>query len=563
MLRGDDGQAQLLDNRVTRLITRYRKPLLAVVLLLYVVGFNGRWRVGLDSANYRGLAINLASGNGYAFGNWAPHQVYPGFPLMLAGVEKLLGPTDRTPSLAEQQRLLGPSPATTASVLLVIACAMATLWFVYRLIRLHYATWIAVTITCGVGSNAVFLQQSNELMTDVPFLLGMVMALYGWDLLQRAATRRATLNAAAVLVPGLIIAATTRPMFWVLAAAWIAVCVWGLITGPRRRFYAICLGALLLVWGGFILVDPRSRGIHLGGYEREALDLAPRFLHTAGKQILDILRNHFPPSVFGEHLAPCSVAGSLVVLASVLMLWRRHAMWVLLVYGTFLVTLALSAEARYYMMVLPVMLLGWLTLFCWIARKLPRLWGEVVLVVALSLVTLNNLSASVSFFVEQHRGDFIRHYKDGDYLSLLPMAEQIRQKLPMDATILGPSGSILSLLTGRHVYDQRELLPRGPDASSPAKIAAANLQYVIVPAGLYLKKEPAISRMITKRIIGAAGTVAQTKQMRLGRMVVHPPPTDWRRWKPPKRPKRRAKKPGGTAKPAPATAPSTATGRGR
>jgi hypothetical protein len=207
------------------------------------------------------------------------------------------------------------------------------------------------------------------------------------------------------------------------------------------------------------------------------------------------------------------------------------------------------------MMVLPVMLLGWLTLFCWIARKLPRVWGEVVLVFALSLVTLNNLSASISFFTEQHRADFIRHYKDGDYLSLLPMAEQIRQKLPVDAKILGPSGSILSLLTGRHVYDQRELLPRGPDSSSPAKIKAANLDYVIVPAGLYLKKEPAIARMITKRIIRARGAIAQTKQMRLGHIVVRPPPVDWRKYKPPKRRKRPTTKPNVTTKPA-ATKPS-------
>jgi hypothetical protein len=118
----------------------------------------------------------------------------------------------------------------------------------------------------------------------------------------------------------------------------------------------------------------------------------------------------------------------------------------------------------------------------------------------------------------------------------------LREKLPIDAKILGPSASILSVLSGRHVYDQRELMPKGPDSSSPAKIEAAKLDYLIVPAKLYLKKEPAIARMMTKRILGAKGEIAKTKEMRLGRMVVTlpPPGIDWRKWKPPPRRKRAA-----------------------
>src|SRR5581483_8971797 len=78
-------QSLLLDNRVTSAIVRYRKYLFLLVALLYVISFNGRWRLGLDTANYRGLAINLVRGKGYTFGDWAPHQIYPGLPYLLAG----------------------------------------------------------------------------------------------------------------------------------------------------------------------------------------------------------------------------------------------------------------------------------------------------------------------------------------------------------------------------------------------------------------------------------------------------------------------------------------------
>src|SRR5947207_2463238 len=39
-----------------------KKLLFALCLALFVISFNGRWRIGLDSSIYRGLAANLAAG---------------------------------------------------------------------------------------------------------------------------------------------------------------------------------------------------------------------------------------------------------------------------------------------------------------------------------------------------------------------------------------------------------------------------------------------------------------------------------------------------------------------
>src|SRR5262252_3169591 len=89
MLRADTATAPdappadvqpLLSNRITDAIAAHRKVLFALIAVLYVLGFNGKWRLGLDSANYRGLALNLAHGQGYTFGDWAPKQIYPGLP---------------------------------------------------------------------------------------------------------------------------------------------------------------------------------------------------------------------------------------------------------------------------------------------------------------------------------------------------------------------------------------------------------------------------------------------------------------------------------------------------
>ncbi len=537
MLRAEPLETQdLLSNRITEAIVRFRILIFSFIALLFILGFNGRWRLGLDSANYRGLALSIASGHGYVFGDWATHQAYPGLPYALGAVEYLLGPADRTPSDAEQQRLLGPSAATSASVLLVVLSGLLTLVIVYRLIRLHYAEWIAVTITCGVGTNAVFLQYSNELMTDVPFLLGVVLSLYGWDLLVRASNARQRAGATALIVPGVIIAGTMRPMFWVLLVCWAAVCAWGFIRGPRR-FYGICLVLLLIGGGALLALSPR-------GYEREAMDWLPHAISRLGKQIHYTLHDQLPAAVFGEQLAPASTLGSLLLLGSMLLLMRRHLLWVLIVGCTFVVTVFLSAEPRYYLMVMPTLMLGWLALFCEAARRLPRFWGEVILVIGLSLVSLNNLSRSIRFFNEQHHSYTSKTYKNGEYAGVLQMCQLIRQHVPMDQQVLGPSGSIMSVLTGRHVVTQREIAPRGATPDTPRALLGKGIRFVVGPGRIYRSKEPVIYDLFKRHFVRAAGKpIAATATMKLARIKVVVPRAgaDWRKLKrPPKRPTTRS-----------------------
>jgi hypothetical protein len=513
----------------------------------------------LDSANYRGLALNLAAGKGYVFGDWAPKQIYPGFPYLLAGIERLLGPSDRTPSLAEQQRLIGPSAATTASVVFVLVCAGITCVLTYKLIRLHYAPWIATTITYGVASNAVFLQHAHGILTDVPFLMAVMLSLYGWELLKRAQTARPRISAAGLAVGGLLMAAMLRPTFWIVAVCWAAVCAWGLIRGPRK-FYAICLLTLLAIGAGTFVLRPV-------GYEREAIHLLPDAPAHFGDQLYDILRNQLPAAVFGEQLAPFSVLGSLLVLGSTLLLLRRHALWVLMVLCTFAVTMLLSAEPRYYTMVLPALLLGWLSLFVSLARRLPRFWGEVVLGAGLAIVAGNNFTASVGFIVEQRRSDFLAHYKKGGYVPVLDMAQAIRQHVGPGQKVLGPSGSIMSVFSGVHVYTQREALPNGEGPRTPEALARQKFDFAVFPAALYRAKEPLMARLMTKRIITPIKRVAGSEKMYLASVKVTVPETDWRRlpraWKPPpdivvKKPVKR-KKPATTqaVRSRPATRPTT------
>lgn len=534
MAFADGADGLLLDNLVTRWITRWRKLLLCLPVLFLLLGFNGKWRVGLDSSLYRGLALNFAHGKGYQFGDWASQQVYPGYPTILAGIEKVLGPSELTYDGAHKDRLVNISPATTASVILNMVCAGIVLILTYALLKRLYAPWVATTVTCGVGCNRVFLEQAHSLMTDMPFLAAIMLTLWGWEALRRTKDSRQIAKWAIITCVGMIAAALLRPMIWVFLIAWLIVCVIGLIRGPRR-FYAGCLTALIIITLATMAMRP-------SGYEHEARDVVWPQLKAQGLAgFYSCLHDQLPYAMFGELLRPVSVIGSLLLLGSTLLLVRRHLLWTLLVFGTLAVTILLSDEPRYWMMILPILMLGWLTLTCRVAGYFKPLTAQIILLISIAIVGLNNFAACIAFMVEQHRADFIDHYKKGDYLPTLAMAQLIHDRVRPDQKVLGPSGAILSIFSGVHVYTMREVQPRGQNLHTPEAFSNVHFDYVVFPASLYRQKEPLVQRLIDRHIILMRHPIAELTvnktRMILATARFAIPPGDWRflprGWRPP------------------------------
>jgi hypothetical protein len=147
---------------------RHRRVLFIFTVACILLGFNGQWIVERDTAMYRGLGHTLATGQGYTFGEFASHVIYPGLPLILAGLEITFGET------------------ALPAILLMNLMALGILVITYRLVRLYFSEWIAVAVTVGVGVNARLVQSAQEIMTDVPFLLGVMLFLYGWERLKLA-----------------------------------------------------------------------------------------------------------------------------------------------------------------------------------------------------------------------------------------------------------------------------------------------------------------------------------------------------------------------------------------
>ena len=88
------------DNALLALVARCKWGFFALAAGVILLSFNGLWRVGRDSAAYRGLGHHLATRGQYVFRDkqgatavYSDQQDtrYPGLPLILAGVEKVFG----------------------------------------------------------------------------------------------------------------------------------------------------------------------------------------------------------------------------------------------------------------------------------------------------------------------------------------------------------------------------------------------------------------------------------------------------------------------------------------
>ncbi|MGC4030797.1 MAG: hypothetical protein QM754_03485 [Tepidisphaeraceae bacterium] len=406
----------------TRWLVTWRWLFFAGIFILTILPFNGQWRIGLDSSIYRGVADSLAQHGTYEFAGRRQNQVYPGLPVMLAALQRLFATTSLIPPL-----------------IVMNAMAIGTLAGVYLLIKRHYPLWIAVVVTCGVGLNGRFLIQAQEIMTDMPFLFAVVWAMLAWDWLRTATGWQKIVLLSALMIASLFVAATMRPTFWVLGAAWGIAAVWNGVRHRDKRSL-IAVGVLAAVLIGFILIDPRRRGVGMlqGVYEKQLLvimdDLARRMV-TNGSTLFS---RELPEAFFNEQLWGAGAVFAVLLLAGSLIVLRRQPMWGLQVFILTAIMLAISDVPRYYLMVLPTLWLGYVLVLLMLTAKARPIVRDVVLFGMFSLANFQNLGGTLRLFVEQHSGKFMQEYKHGSYIPASDMAKLIREKIGPNDVVIGP-----------------------------------------------------------------------------------------------------------------------------
>jgi hypothetical protein len=479
---------------VTDWLDRHRRIWFAVVALVLVCSFNGQWHLGPDSAGYRQLGHNLATSGRYFFRADIPgvdeyHNEqgtrYPGLPILLAILERLFG-----------QSALPP-------LIVMMAMAVLSLVLIYRLLLYRLPRWMAVCVIVGVGTNPRFLQYANEILSDMPFLLGVLITLLGFEKVMQAQNRQRLAIGFVWTFAGILIAAAMRPTFIILGAALIVACLWGIALGrvgitstadqpaiapaSVRWRSAMLIAALILATVVFIgVIDIRSRhaGFLSGGYEERMMSkvenfdnkVAPLLAFNTGELLEDALpmallgyRSGWGLFPLGGHHLGFGAGFSLIVLISAIGLARRNVFWGMFVLGTVLALIFAGAVPRYFLMILPMLLAGWAMFLHALARQFRSPFAaRFVLCFGLFFLLMSNAIASSTFLLIQrgctrpfdshrhwqgvHYVGFPRTYDFGRWVGFDHFATEIRSSTSPQDKIIGPQANVLTFLSDRQVY---------------------------------------------------------------------------------------------------------------
>lgn len=435
-----------------RAVDAYRRWLLAAAAILLLASFSPYWRITPDSALFMGVARNLVQGRGFTFNEQTATSINAGFPYLLAAI-----------------RPLASDPIIAGNVLM-LTLGLASLVLVYLLMLRNAGRPLAVLVTLLTAVNGTFLRHSCEILADIPFFFCSTLALLGYEL--TFATVQPKHNPAATSPtdpdptgdpsahnparnPALIFLAVLLVLLGLAGMASLRIVVLGPLAAilidllwrfRRSRFkWAVIAGAsgVLLVALAIRLADPRmSGGFKLLGKERELLEMFQNLPAMASRiatfTASELFTEVTPRAIFGNKIGvwPLDVLVSLAVIAAGAMLFRRRLAWGLLVAIYFVQWLLIFPDTRYFLPVLPLLILGWWDLAVRLSMRSSPRWQRPILITLVALLATPNAARSIGFAIEQHKRPFEARYLRGRFQDLPEFAARIRQALPADAIVL-------------------------------------------------------------------------------------------------------------------------------
>jgi hypothetical protein len=143
-----------------------------------------------------------------------------------------------------------------------------------------------------------------------------------------------------------------------------------------------------------------------------------------------------PAAVLGNRIGirPVDLTLTVLIIVTGVLLVRRRVLWGVLV-GIFFVQWSIFyPDQRYFLPILPLLMLAWWDTSLWLARRLPR--PGLTLAASVLFLALMNFGRCLGFVLEQRGAPFLRYYLKGRYESLPEAAAQAKAQLPGNAVIL-------------------------------------------------------------------------------------------------------------------------------
>ena len=452
-------------------LARRRGWLFAGLAALYLASFTGQWRIGEDSALYLTLARSLAEGEGYRFGGEWHRFGFPGLPRLLSPLYRLFG-----------------EAAPDAATWLMLPLAGLTLAGVYRLFRLHAGTGVATAMVLGLGVCENFYRYAFQVRNDVPYLLGIVAVLAGYEGLRRGREEggRPAVDWAMV-AGGMALLTCMRPVMLVFHAAVLAACAWGVARGPKRVMHAVLAALSVATMVVFFVADPRretapapspapaavvanvdnagpSNAVETPAagedqaaprYESKLFDKLERLPDTLSRGL-----GHWAKLTWGGLLSEAvlgielglgvlDAAFAAALLIAGLLLAKKRPLWGLFVAANVGQMLLFPPIERYVLPMIPLLLYAGWELLRWASHRLREDQAKWLVAGVVILAVGPNLGLDVALIAEQRAADTYARQGGGRFARVPAMVDAVEAHVPPGAVLISDEVRVLTLLTRR------------------------------------------------------------------------------------------------------------------
>lgn len=439
------------------------------ICLVYLLGVTNQWWPTPDSALYLGLGRSLATGQGYRF-NGQPHNlVAPGLPLLLAGLERLLGPTFWAPNL------------------LMCLSALAALYVIYKVFARVSDPPVALAVAVLTAGSYAYYLNAHRILTDAPFFLLFWLTIL---VCQRADDGRRVgwlILAGILTVVSIVIRVPGLAALGVLAAS--LVIQWRSEETSRRTPLLAGIAILLTfaLAGGSLLVVGYRAGHSPPAYASIFLQIKQMGM-TLFLQQFGLAMSDLPGQTAALFLGqPVALLGWVVLMLGgigALLLWLRGqrlwaVLWILYPLGIALLAGNGAIHVRYLMPIYPAMgyavVTGLQVVVAGLATMLKRAAAAEALYLAVvagfvGVSVLSNTPKIVRHAVwYSHlagQGSYTEATRNGRYAGLSEVIQAVRDQVPPGGKIACLRDvNILHFLTGRPLVSYTPQDPSGQDGS--------------------------------------------------------------------------------------------------
>ncbi|QQE12243.1 hypothetical protein JD969_01850 [Planctomycetota bacterium] len=421
---------------------RKRYLIFIAITALYLLGFSTVWIPGPDSAQHLIYAKHIINNTIHPYAHSVTDPLSPALAYIIAA----------------NHYIFGPDHYLTTTLITMLAITSLTLTIAYRFFLTCSNRGTATLLLLMLASCETFYRYAFQILADLPFLLGMVITLHASQRYQLK-IKNQYLNLA-YLALGLITMIAFRSVALVAASAIFLTLIAYLINQKRYKTLIFAgLGSFIAIMSlRFIAAGTAAFGLLPDEqilFDRLTNGLPNTLSNLFYVNLPRILTETTTEAFFAFDLDPTSsFIACLPLVVYSLLLFRVNKLWGFMITMFATLWLLFLVVDRYYLAILPLLMIAWYLPVTWIDRNRSAKLGKLALIGALCIFLIPNLIYDGRFIAQRHTANFIHEYKGGRFEPVYELADWLKTNTPPNAIIVTSRDTslIISYLSDRTTY---------------------------------------------------------------------------------------------------------------